>query len=180
MHLDKEGICKATIESVLENGNDAIFAPLFWYCVAGAPGALFYRLVNTLDAMWGYRNSRYYNFGWCAARMDDLLNWLPARLTVLTYALSGKFTQGIYCWRTQAKDCESPNAGPVMASGAGALNIQLGGAAVYHGEKKEKPVLGQGNIPTLIDIERAIKLIKKALLLWLVCIVLIDVFKWVH
>jgi len=176
--LDETDVCKATIESVLENGSDAVFAPIFWFLIAGAPGALFYRLVNTLDAMWGYRNSRYSDFGCFTARLDDLLNYLPARITALSYSLSGNFKQGIHSWRTQTKDCESPNAGPVMASGAGALNVELGGTAIYHGKEKTKPILGTGASPLPLDIDRAVTLVKKALLLWIICILMIDIVMW--
>lgn len=170
--LDEEGICKATIESVLENGSDAVFAPIFWFMIAGAPGALCYRLINTLDAMWGYRNQRYLHFGWMAARLDDVINWLPARLTALSYALMGNFQHAIDAWLKQGKLWESPNAGPVMASGAGALSLILGGPAVYHGNQKDRPVLGQGLPPANSDINRAIHLIRRSVFLWLFIILL--------
>lgn len=165
--LDDTGIAKAAVETVLENGNDAVFAALFWFALAGAPGALAYRLVNTLDAMWGYKTPRFYAFGWAAARLDDALNYLPARLTALTYALLGKTRQAFSCWRQQAPQWDSPNAGPVMAAGAGALGVQLGGAAVYHGQEEFRPQLGVGPAPVAADIDRALTLVHKGVWLWL-------------
>lgn len=158
----------ATIESVLENGNDSVFGALFWFFVAGGPGALAYRLVNTLDAMWGYRTSRYYYFGWAAARLDDVLNYLPARLTAITYALLGQTSLAWQSWQTQAQLWDSPNAGPVMSAGAGALNVQLGGAARYHGEWHERPRLGTTVAATAEDIPRALQLVRNGMLSWLV------------
>jgi adenosylcobinamide-phosphate synthase len=166
--LDSEGIAKATVESVLENGNDAIFGALFWYLVAGAPGVILYRLTNTLDAMWGYRNDRYRRYGWAAARLDDLLNWVPARLTALSYALAGRFGTALACWRAQGPAWKSPNAGPVMAAGAGSLGILLGGPAVYHGTTQIRPSLGAGRPARAEDIGRALRLIRTALVFWVV------------
>lgn len=165
---------KATIESVLENGNDAVFGTLFWFVIAGAAGAVTYRLVNTLDAMWGYRTPRFFYFGKAAARLDDVLNFIPARLTAFSYALLGNRQQAFLCWRQQAPLWDSPNAGPVMASGAGALDIQLGGPACYHGEWHQRPVLGTANPAHSNDIQRALQLVLRSVLLWLVVIGLIT------
>ena len=172
--LDESGIAKAGVESVLENGNDAIFGTLFWFALLGGPGALLFRLANTLDAMWGYRTERFNHFGWAAARIDDGLNWLPARLTALTYALLGQTRNALACWRTQAPGWESPNAGPVMSAGAGSLGVLLGGAAIYHGEVEIRPPLGAGPAPVAADLGRAIALIRHSLWLWLAVLFLIG------
>ncbi len=166
--LHEAAIAKATVESVLENGNDALFGALFWFVVAGPPGVLLYRLTNTLDAMWGYRTERYRRFGWAAARLDDLLNWAPARLTALSYALAGHVTQALACWRQQGPVWKSPNAGPVMAAGAGSLGVLLGGPAIYHGIAQVRPPLGSGRPAGTQDIDRALGLIRRALALWIV------------
>lgn len=166
--MDETAVARATLESVLENGCDAVFGALFWFLVAGAPGVVAYRLANTLDAMWGYKTDRYRYFGWAAARLDDLLNWIPARLTALTYVLIGRSGTAWRCWRSQAASWESPNAGPVMAAGAGALAVELGGPAVYHGRLEPRPPLGEGREPVAADINRAVVLVQRGIWLWLV------------
>jgi adenosylcobinamide-phosphate synthase len=167
-------LAKASAESLLENGNDAVFGTLFWFAVAGGPGAVLFRLANTLDAMWGYRNARFEQFGCAAARIDDALNFIPARLTALSYValaptLAGK-RRAWQCWRSQAPAWSSPNAGPVMASGAGALGVALGGAATYDGEVEQRPPLGCGRDADAGDIARAWLLVADTTFLWLAVI----------
>jgi adenosylcobinamide-phosphate synthase len=168
-HALETDLAKAGAESLLENGNDAVFGTLFWFLVGGGAGALLFRLANTLDAMWGYRNVRFTLFGRVAARVDDVLNYVPARLTALSYALMAPRSGGLRalrCWHAQAKAWSSPNAGPVMASGAGALGISLGGAAIYEGEVEQRPVLGAGPAAAAGDILRAWRLVMNTALLW--------------
>ncbi|KRA72134.1 cobalamin biosynthesis protein CobD [Lysobacter sp. Root667] len=173
--LDAERIAAAATESVLENGNDAVFGALFWFAVLGPAGAVLYRLANTLDAMWGYRTARYEHYGWAAARIDDALNYLPARLTALTYALLGNAASALRCWRLQAPAWDSPNAGPVMAAGAGALRVRLGGAAPYHGIWEERPLLGEGDAPDAHAIARAQALVRCGVWLWLAALTVIAI-----
>ena len=169
--LDEASVAKACVETTLENGNDAVFGAIFWFVLFGGAGAVLYRLANTLDAMWGYKTERLLRFGWAAARIDDGLNFLPARLTALSYALcSGSFTSArhaLACWWRQAPLWDSPNAGPVMAAGAGSLGLTLGGAAVYHGQTEVRPVLGEGHPAGRDDIPRALTLLRRGMLLWL-------------
>jgi adenosylcobinamide-phosphate synthase len=131
-----------------------------------------FRLANTLDAMWGYRNERYNLFGRTAARIDDALNFIPARLTALSYVLLAgpRRVQAWRCWHAQAPHWSSPNAGPVMASGAGALGVTLGGAATYGGHVETRPVLGAGPAARADDIARAWRLVFNTTLLWIVLI----------
>lgn len=174
-NAQESDLAKAAVESLLENGNDAVFGTLFWFVVAGAPGAVLFRLSNTLDAMWGYRTERFNEFGRVAARVDDALNFIPARLTALSYVILGNTKSAWQCWRSQAAAWSSPNAGPVMSAGAGALGVSLGGAAIYDGEVEQRPPLGIGPLATGADIARAWKLVKRTTILWLVVICIAGV-----
>ncbi|BFM21107.1 adenosylcobinamide-phosphate synthase CbiB [Gilvimarinus japonicus] len=163
---------RAALESLLENSADAVVAPLFWFAVAGLPGAIVYRLSNTLDAMWGYKNNRFWHFGWAAARWDDALNFLPVRLTALAFAAVGDAAGALQSWRKSAGHWASPNAGPVISAGAGALQLSLGGGAFYHKCWHDKPATA-GAPPASDAIPRALGLVSRALILVVVVLVLL-------
>lgn len=163
--LDADGLARAALESIAENTSDAAVAPLLWGAVAGVPGLLGYRAVNTLDAMIGYRNERYRRFGWAAARIDDIANLLPARATglltaVAAPAVGGRPREVLRIWRRDARRHPSPNAGVVEASAAGALGIRLGGRTEYRHGIEQRPELGDGPVPTVADLRRAVRLSK--------------------
>ncbi len=157
--LDEREIAKGAVEAVIENGSDCVISPIFWYLLLGAPGALMFRLANTLDAMWGNKTDRYIEFGRASARIDDILNWIPARLTAIGYAICGRFASAWWCMNNQKAESEGPNAGLVMAAGGGALEIKLGGPAIYHGKLDVRPVLGIGREVEGRDILRSIQLL---------------------
>jgi adenosylcobinamide-phosphate synthase len=157
--LDADGIARATVESVAENTSDAIVAPLFWGAIAGVPGLLGYRAVNTLDAMVGHRTPRYGKFGWAAARLDDVANLVPARLTAALVALaSGHPGRTLRVAVRDGHRHPSPNAGYAEAAYAGALRLRLGGRNVYAGLVEYRPELGDGAPPGPDDISRAARL----------------------
>ena len=161
--LDIDAMIRAGCESVAENTSDAVVAPLFWGMLAGIPGMLGYRAVNTLDAMVGYRSQRYRRFGWASARLDDAANLLPARITAaLTVALAplvgGSPAASARAWRNDGGAHPSPNAGPVEASAAGALGIRLGGPTTYPYGTEHRPVLGVGPPPRVADLRRTVRL----------------------
>ncbi len=153
--LDEEAILRATIETVAENASDGVIAPLFYLSIGGPVAALLYKAVNTLDSMVGYKNERYLRFGRVAAQLDDLLNWIPARLTGLLLVAAAWLggLNGPGAWRIMRRDAHlhaSPNAGWPEAAVAGALDIRLGGDAVYFGELIEKPRFGDGTEPIAV------------------------------
>jgi adenosylcobinamide-phosphate synthase len=176
--LSTEEVARATVESVAENASDAIVAPLLWGAVAGLPGLIGYRAVNTLDAMIGHRTTRYLEFGWAAARLDDLANWAPARLAALAAAawaplIDGTAGKAIDVVCRDAGRHPSPNAGVVEAAFAGALDVQLGGRNAYHGTVEDRGVLGNGRPATVADIDRADRLAAAVSLTALVVAVLV-------
>lgn len=161
--MDVGPLARATVESVAENTSDAVVAPLLWGAIAGVPGLLAYRAANTLDAMVGHRSPRYDRFGWASARLDDLLNLVPARLTAaltagLAPSVGGRAVDAARVWRRDGRQHPSPNAGPVEAAFAGALGRTLGGPLSYAGRSEDRPLLGDGPVPTVADIARARKL----------------------
>ena len=159
--LGPDEIARAVVESVAENTSDAVVAPLVWGSLAGVPGLLGYRAVNTLDAMVGHHSIRYERFGWAPARLDDLLNLAPARLAGLaTVAVAGQGRRAAawQAWRRDAAAHPSPNAGVVEAAFAGALGLRLGGANTYGDRCERRAGLGDGPPPTPVDIPRAVRL----------------------
>ncbi|MGW4357097.1 cobalamin biosynthesis protein [Nocardia sp. NPDC004582] len=161
--LDADGLARAALESIAENTSDATVAPLFWGAVAGVPGLLAYRAINTLDAMVGYRNERYERFGWAAARTDDVANLAPARVsglltTVLAPVIGGRPGDAWRAWRRDAGKHPSPNAGVAEASMAGALGVTLGGRTEYRHGIEMRPTLGDGPVPRVRDLRRAVRL----------------------
>jgi adenosylcobinamide-phosphate synthase len=161
--LSAAEVARATVESVAENASDAVVAPLLWAALAGVPGLLGYRAVNTLDAMIGHRSPRYLRFGLAAARLDDLLNWAPARLAALATAawaplVGGTARNTIAVVRRDARQHPSPNAGVIEAAFAGALDVRLGGCNVYHGVVEDRGILGHGRPVEVADIARASRL----------------------
>lgn len=160
--LDETEVVRAVVESVAENTSDAVVAPLLLGALAGVPGLLGYRAANTLDAMIGHHSERYEQFGWAAARLDDLLNLPGARLTALLAAGLGPDPgAAVGAWRRDASGHPSPNAGPVEAAFAGALGVRLGGTNHYATRTEHRPVLGTGRPCARADIPRATDLARR-------------------
>ena len=161
--LDGEGVAAAALESLAESFNDGVVAPAFWLALAGLPGLYAYKAVNTADSLIGHREPRWRDFGWAAARLDDVMNFVPARLAGALVALAAG--QG---WRTMLRDAPrhaSPNAGWPEAAMAGALGVRLGGPATYDGVMIERPTFGFGRRPNAIDFHRGLAVYRRACLL---------------
>ncbi|WP_318207113.1 cobalamin biosynthesis protein [Streptomyces sp. SJL17-1] len=161
--LDGPAMARAVVESVAENTSDAVVGALFWGAVAGVPGLVGFRAVNTLDAMVGHKSPRHRRFGWASARLDDVAGWPGARLTAVLATVAGGNPRGaLNAWRADAAKHPSPNAGPVEASFAGALGVRLGGTLSYAGRVEHRPVLnGTGRAVEVADIDRAVRLSRR-------------------
>ncbi len=164
--LDAAGIARAATESLAENTCDGIVAPLFWGVIFGLPGIAAYKAINTLDSMIGHRTPRYEAFGWAAARIDDVANLIPARLTGLLFAIvSIRLRIALATMWRDAGHHRSPNAGWPEAAMAGALGIRLSGPRIYEGHLSEEPWLnGEAPDPTAADLNRALALYRRAML----------------
>ncbi len=160
--LDADEVARACIESLAENTSDAVVAPLLWGGLLGMPGLVAYRAVNTLDAMVGHRNDRYREFGRAAAKLDDVVNWVPARVTVaLALASSGSRERTAQAWAAVRRDASahpSPNGGVVEAAFAGVLGVRLGGSNTYDGRTEDRGMLGTGPSASAQDIDAATRL----------------------
>ena len=165
--LDEAGIARAAIESLAENTSDGIVAPVFWGALFGLPGIVGYKAVNTLDSMIGHRTARHQSFGWAAARIDDLLNFIPARLTGFLFALlSARPQAATACMARDARAHRSINAGWPEAAMAGALGVRLCGPRSYHGVLADEPWLNaSARDPAAADLISALKLYRRAMLL---------------
>lgn len=160
------GVSHATVEAVLKQANSIVIAPIFWFLVLGPAGALLQRMACVLDRLWGHRTAQFVEFGWAAARLDDILNWVPARITAISYAVMGSFEDALHCWRRGGRMWSDINSGPLLASGLGALHLDTSESSA------EKDVYGNtaldpDELPDANDIRRAVALVWRVMLFWL-------------
>ena len=165
--LDEAGIARAALESLAENASDGIVAPVFWGALFGLPGILGYKAINTLDSMIGHRSERHEAFGWAAARIDDVANFIPARLTGFLFVLlAPRRSEALSCMTRDARRHRSPNAGWPEAAMAGALGVRLSGPRIYHGSVTHEPWLNEGaRDPLAADIVGGLTVYRRAMLL---------------
>ncbi|MDF2799303.1 MAG: cobD [Devosia sp.] len=179
--LDEAGVARAAVETLAESTSDGVVAPLFWLLIAGLPGIALYKAINTADSMIGHLNQRHRHYGWAAARLDDLVNWIPARFTAVLIVLACRFVSGASAaraWATTRRDARkhaSPNSGWPETAFAGALGFALGGPRAYGGEVVDLPLLGAGKRDLdANDIARALALYRATLnVLLAACLVLL-------
>jgi len=177
--LDRDGISRATVETVGENLVDGVISPLFYAAIGGAPLAMAYKMINTLDSMIGYKNDKYRDFGKVAARIDDIANFIPARFSIPVISLAAQIINGKGARTFQTALSEggnhtSPNAGYSEAAFAGALGVRLGGPSYYHGSLVSKPYLGIPFNPINPNhIKKACDLMMLSALIWMLVLVVI-------
>lgn len=164
--LSESGIAHATVEAVLKQGNSLVISPLFWFILFGPAGAVMQRLACILDMLWGHRYERFVEFGWAAARFDDVLQWVPARITALSYGIMGSFEDALHCWRRRVGVWSDINSGPLLASGFGAMHMQ-NCEAVVEAEYEDR-VTGLTVVPDASHIRGVVALVWRVLLFWLV------------
>lgn len=176
--MDEPAVARAAIESAAENFSDGVIAPAFWYLVGGLPGILVYKIVNTADSMIGYRTPRHEEFGWAAARLDDVLNWVPARITAALIALAFWSGRAVDVVRQDAGLHRSPNAGWPEAAMAGVLDVALSGPRSYHGQSRDFPwVNGSGERQIgVAEIERAISVLWRVWAVVAACTLVLALF----
>ena len=175
--LDETAISRAAIESAAENLSDGVIAPVFWFLIAGLPGLLIYKVINTADSMIGYKNARYADFGWASARLDDVLNWIPARLTAALIALAHLRPDVAGIIRRDAPLHRSPNAGWPEAAMAACLNVSLAGPRSYDGETRDFPLVHPQGETTLnaSHIDRAVTALWRTWVLTLTIVTILAV-----
>ncbi|HUW97546.1 MAG TPA: regulatory signaling modulator protein AmpE [Acidiferrobacter sp.] len=163
--VTESSIAQATVEAVLNQTNTRVMAPLFWFILLGPVAIVLQRIAALLDRLWGHRSPQYAEFGWAAAHLNDLLGWVPARITALSYAIMGSFEDALRCWRRQAGMWSDINSGPLLASGFGAMHM----SACEDSEDNEVSDLrvGQTYIVNPADIRRVVALLWRVLLFWL-------------
>ncbi|MDA3854403.1 MAG: adenosylcobinamide-phosphate synthase CbiB [Bacteroidales bacterium] len=173
--LTAQQVKKATLETLAENLSDGVIAPLFWYAVAGIPGMLTYKMINTLDSMIGYKNERYMDYGRIAAKVDDVANWIPARLTAYLMCLVSKDKRSWDFVKRYGKAHSSPNAGYPEAALAGILNVRFGGPSNYFGAVVDKPYIGNNDREiNNEDIKKTVKINRYSEVMMLVLVILIK------
>lgn len=177
--LTEEGVTKATVETIAENTSDGVLAPMLYLALLGVPGMFLYKAINTMDSMLGYKNEKYLYFGRCAARLDDVANFIPARITALLMVLASFFAglDGKNAWRVFRRDrlCHaSPNSAQTESVAAGALHVQLAGDAWYFGKLYQKPAIGdKDRAIEPADIPRTNRLMNVTAVLGAVCFTLL-------
>jgi adenosylcobinamide-phosphate synthase len=165
--LTEASIAHATVEAVLKQGSSLVISPIFWFILLGPVGAMLQRLASILDMLWGHRYERFVEFGWAAARLDDVLQWIPARITALSYGIMGSFEDALRCWRRQMGAWSDINSGPLLASGFGAMHMQNCDAVADAGEYEDR-VATLTVVPDASHIRGVVALVWRVLLFWLV------------